>query len=129
MSRVQIILTPAGERLAIMPADDYEALVAQAGSPDEDRADLARIDEILAATKRGESEPISSEAMKRILSGDSRVKVWREERGLSQGQLAAKAGIKANYVSMIESGKRAGTAAMLKRIAAALRVDLDELVD
>jgi len=30
---------------------------------------------------------------------------------------------------MIESGKRAGTAAKLKRIATALEVDLDELVD
>lgn len=129
MSRVQIILTPAGERLAIMPAEEYEALVAQATSAEEDAADLARIDEVLAAKERGDSTAISSDAMKRILGGENPVRVWRERRGLSQGELAAKAGIVTSYLNMIENGKRVGTAAKLKRIATVLGVDLDELVD
>jgi antitoxin component HigA of HigAB toxin-antitoxin module len=126
MSRVQIILTPAGERLAIMPAEDYESLVTKAGNADDDRADLARIDEILAETKRGDALPL--EGMKRILAGESPVRVWREFRGLSQAKLATKAGIVASHVNMIENRKRAGTVAKLKRIASALGVDLDDLV-
>lgn len=96
---------------------------------EEGAADLAQIDEILAARERGESTAISSDAMKRILGGENPVRVWREERGLSQGELAAKAGIVTSYLNMIENGKRAGTAAKLKRIATVLGVDLDELVD
>ena len=75
MSRVQMILTPAGERLAIMPAEDYESLVAQAASIDQDRADLARIDEILADERRGDALPL--DGMKRI----SRVKARCESGG------------------------------------------------
>jgi len=128
MSRVQIILTPAGERLAIMPAEDYEALIAQASARDEDAADLARIDALVAAKERGKSNPLPLEAMKRILSGESPVRVWREVRGMTQAELAAKSGTVASHISMIEKGERAGTTAKLRRIAAALGVGLDDLV-
>jgi ribosome-binding protein aMBF1 (putative translation factor) len=128
MSRVQIILTPAGERLAIMPAEDYESLVAQTTSADEDRADLARIDEIVASTASGGSSAIALDATKRLLAGENPVRVWREARGLSQKDLAAKTGIGASMISMIESGERTGSPANLKRIATALEIELGELV-
>lgn len=128
MSRVQIILTPGGERLAIMPADEYEALVRRAAAPDEDAADLARIDELLAANERGESRSLSLEGTKRILAGENPVRVWREERGLTQKELADKAGVSGNHISMIELGQRTGKPATLKRLARALGADLDDLV-
>ncbi|MEO8668037.1 MAG: helix-turn-helix transcriptional regulator [Bauldia sp.] len=125
MSRVQIILTPSGERLAILPAEDYEALVAEAPRS-EDAADLARIDEILA--KRGKrGAPLPALGMKRLLAGENPVSVWREARGMSQAELAAKAGFGPSHINMIENGKRVGTVATLKRIARALEVDLDDL--
>jgi DNA-binding XRE family transcriptional regulator len=126
MSRVQIILTPGGERLAIMPAEEYEALVGQTINAEEDATDLARIDELLAAKERGAT--LSLEGTKRILAGESPVRVWREERGYTQKELAVKAGIGANHVSMIELGHRVGTTATLKRLAKALQVDIDDLV-
>ena len=128
MSRVQIILTPAGERLAIMPAEDYEALISQSANADEDKADLARIDEVLSVIQETGSNAISLEAMKRILAGENPIRVWREERGMSRKDLAAKAGIKPNYVSMIEGGERKGSPPILKRIAKTLGVDMEELV-
>ncbi|MEX0852169.1 MAG: helix-turn-helix transcriptional regulator [Bauldia sp.] len=111
-----------------MPAEDYEALIAHADSPDEDTADLARIDALVAAKGRGKANPLPLEAMKRILSGEGPVRVWRDVRGMTQGELAAKAGIKPNYLSMIEGGERRGSPATLKRIAAALDVDMEELI-
>jgi len=92
-----------------------------------DTADLARIDALVAAKERGKSNPLPLAAMKRILSGESPVRVWREVRGMTQAELAAKAGTVASYISMIEKGERAGTTAKLKRIAAALGVGLDDL--
>ncbi len=125
MSRVQIILTPSGERLAILPAEDYEALVARAPGS-EDVADLARIDQILARRgKRG--APLSAAGMKRILAGENPVRVWREARGLSVTQLAERTGFQPSHISMIETGKRVGTVAALRKIAVALDVDLDDL--
>ena len=128
MSRVQIILTPSGERLAILPAEDYEALVAEKTTAEEDRADLARIDEIVDARSRGKSNSIPLESMKRLLAGESPVRVWRELRGLTQKELGTKAKLGASMISMIESGDRTGSPANLKKIAAVLDVDLDDLV-
>jgi transcriptional regulator with XRE-family HTH domain len=55
------------------------------------------------------------------------VRVWREHRALTVQALAFAAEVSAPYVSQIESGKRQPTVAVLKRIAAALAVDLDDL--
>lgn len=128
MSRVQIILTPAGERLAIMPAEDYESLLARAAREDDDAADLARIDEVLADVAKTGSHALPLDAVKRILTGESPVRVWRENRGMSRKDLAEKAGVKPNYISMIEGGDRTGSPAILKRVATALGVDMEELV-
>lgn len=125
MSRVQIILTPSGDRLAILPAEDYEALIASRPLESEDAADLARIDEVVAS-KKG-SAPLAAAAMKKILLGESPIRVWREARGLSQKALAAKAGLAASHINMIENGRRVGTVATLRRIAGVLGVDLDDL--
>ena len=70
---------------------------------------------------------MSLEATKRILVGENPLRVWREERGLTQKELAARAGVGANHISMIEVGQRVGTTATLKRLAAALGADLDDL--
>jgi transcriptional regulator with XRE-family HTH domain len=64
----------------------------------------------------------------RMLDGESAIRVWREHRGLLQAELAQKAGISAAYLSQLESGKRTGTADVLGRIAAALGVDIDDII-
>lgn len=64
----------------------------------------------------------------RILAGENLVRVWREHRGLTVAGLAEKAGITQPYLSQIETGKREGTLATMKKIASALRVKLDDLV-
>jgi len=63
----------------------------------------------------------------RLLAGENPVKLWRENRGLSLTALAEKAEIGKGYLSQIESGGRKGTVQTLRRLAAALNVDLDEL--
>jgi transcriptional regulator with XRE-family HTH domain len=53
--------------------------------------------------------------------------VFREHRGITQTQLAESAGLRQAYVSQIEAGSRVGTIDVFKRIAEALRVDLEDL--
>ncbi|GMT40908.1 MAG: hypothetical protein IEMM0001_1643 [bacterium] len=56
------------------------------------------------------------------------LKVWREFRCMTQGQLAKQAGISQGQVALIECGKREGKVSVLKGLANALNVDLDDLV-
>ncbi len=57
------------------------------------------------------------------------LKARREARGLTQAQLAKKAGVTEAYVSMLESGKRkAPSLPALQRLAKALGVPVTELL-
>jgi len=64
----------------------------------------------------------------RIRAGESALRVIREYRGLTQAQLAEKAGIEQPQISAIENGRRTGTAQTLKALATALGAPLEVLV-
>lgn len=62
-----------------------------------------------------------------LLDGEQPVKVWREQRGLTQEALAGKAGISKAYLCQIETRKRVGALKTLKAIADALALRVDDL--
>ena len=53
----------------------------------------------------------------------------RAERGLSQEELAHRAGLNRNYVGMIEREENAATVDTMEQLAAALNVDATDLID
>lgn len=57
-----------------------------------------------------------------------RLKVVREEKGLSQTELAAKTGLQPSAVSHFESGRRSPSFDNLRRLADALNVTIDYLL-
>lgn len=120
----QIITTPNGERMVVLPEAEYERLLDAA----EDAADVAAIQKFEEKLAAGEEEFIPAEYVNRVLDGENRVAVWREFRGLTSKQLADAAGISQAYLSQIEGGKREGSIGTMKRIADALRLGLDDLV-
>jgi DNA-binding XRE family transcriptional regulator len=91
--------------------------------------DIRDYDAPKLAIESGEEELIPSSVVYVLMDGQNPVKVWREFRGLTQAQLAAQAGISTPYLSQIESGKRRGTAEVLTKIAKALQVTLDDIVE
>jgi len=122
---VQYLLTPKGERLAVLPASEYDALVETV----EDLEDIADAERIMARIRSGEEELIPHEIVKRIvLDRENPIRVYREYRGMTGKQLAEAAGLSAAYMNQIENGKRQGTFDVMAKIAKALRVDLDDLV-
>ena len=121
---VQTITTPSGERLVLLPEAEYRALV-EAAEDATDRAALARFRGRLQA---GEEELVPASVVDRILAGESRIKVWREHRGLTGSALARKAGVSQSFLSQIETGQREGTIDTLRKIATVLKVTLDDLV-
>lgn len=58
----------------------------------------------------------------------SRIRVWREHRGMTAKVLAEEAGIAQPFLSQIETGKREGTVDTLRSLADALGVTIDDLV-
>jgi DNA-binding XRE family transcriptional regulator len=82
---------------------------------------------MLARMQDANDELLPFEMVERMLDGESRLKVWREHRGLTVRALAEKAGVSASLISEIETGKKEGSIATLKAMAKALKVDLDDL--
>lgn len=90
--------------------------------------DIRAYDEAKQALAEGTEETIPAEVVFALLDGGNPVKVWREYRGLTQQQLADAAGISKPYLSQIENGKRTGSATVLRSLAKALAVDVDDLL-
>jgi len=120
----QIIITPSGERLVVLPEAEYRALVEAA----EDAADVEAVRAFERRLAAGEEELIPAEMVDRFLKGESPIRVWREHRGLTLKDLAAKAGIARPYLSQMETGKRDGTVNTMRKIADVLGVAIDDLV-
>ncbi len=56
-----------------------------------------------------------------------RLRQKRRQRGITQAALAAEAGISPSYLNLIEQGKRRIAGALLRRLAEALDLDMDEI--
>ena len=117
---MQTITSPKGETLVVLPLAEYESLI--------DASDVAEARRTIVNLKNGEDELIPGDITIRLVEGENPIRVWREHRGMSAKALADAASISAPYLSEIETGKKEGKVSVLKRIAAALNVDLDDLV-
>jgi len=89
---------------------------------------LEDLEDILAAMNARGGQPMPLEWARRIVEGESAVRVWREFRGLSLRALAARAGVSAGYLSEIEAGKKPGSVEAYKALAEALDASVDWLV-
>ena len=120
---VQIIVTPNGERLVLIPEAEYKALLEAV----QDGDDAAHAHAFFGRLEAGQAELLPDAMVSRILDGESRITVWREHRGLTATAVARAAGITAPTLSQIENGVRTGSVDVLRRIAGALRVNLDDI--
>lgn len=118
--------TNKGE-VAILPRKEYEIRAAKAQEADEDFG-TAR----LVARARKEIAAgmplIPKQVVDRIAGGESALRALREWRGKTQIYIAHKTKIGQGYISDLESGRRKGATAALKKIADALEVPLDLIV-
>lgn len=89
----------------------------------EDLADLQAYDR--AKADGGESIP--ADAVKRMIDGESPLRVYRELRGLSQSALSRASNVNRIQINDIEAGRSSGSVATLKKLAEALSVSLDDL--
>lgn len=119
-----VFTTPRGEELVVLSKAHYKRLVEAA----EDAFDIAAVNEIRRRIDAGEEEMIPSEVVNRLIEKkESRLRIWREYRGLTLEALAKKASLSTPYLSQIETGKKPGSVSVLKRIAKVLKLDLDHI--
>jgi DNA-binding XRE family transcriptional regulator len=114
----KFVVTPGGEKLAILPAEEYEtmrdALVHQSA---------------MADYRAGRIGALSLDETRALLAAPTPLAFWRAKRGMTQAALAKAAGTTQPHVADLESGKHGGSLEVMARIAKALKVKVDDLVD
>ena len=119
-TRVQVIERDGEPAFYVVPADLW-SVVREAI---EDAEDAAAYAEAIAA---GDGVTYPAAVAHAMMDGCHPVRAWRVHRGLTLQALADKAGVSKPYISQIEGGKRAGTAATIRKLARALGVSMDAL--
>ena len=128
-SNVQFIRTPGGGDLAVLPRNEYDRLVALAAEVQEDAAASRLVRSSTRALREGREVVLPKTVADRLANGDNAVRVIREWRDMIQGELAVAVGISQNYLSEIETGRRKGPAELQKKLARALGVPIDLLIE
>ena len=118
-------------------ADGADGRAVKMGDHTEDLQKLMDDAEVLADVKaydaakgrldRGDDELIPLEITERRLAGESPVKTWRDQRALTQEELANVSKVSRAMIAAIEAGHKTGGIATLKKLARALKVDLENL--
>jgi hypothetical protein len=74
-----------------------------------------------------DQETVPDAVVARLIEGQNPITVWREHRGMTLRALAEATGLDPGYLSQLENRKRVGPVATMKKLAAALRLNLDDL--
>ncbi|CZT36070.1 helix-turn-helix domain-containing protein [Rhizobium sp. 9140] len=105
-----------GKAFVLVPEDEFEDMI-----------DTIEANRIMARINAGE-ETWPAELVYELFETDSRIRTFRKYRGFSVSDLAAAAGISEQELSDIESNRKTVSVDVLKRIATALKLDIDDLV-
>lgn len=111
-------------KMVTIPQAEYDRLREAA----DDLADLRAFDGAKAALAAGDDELVPAEHAKRLIAGESPLRVWRELRGLSQVKLSAASRVNRVQIADIEAGRGKGSVATLRKLADALGIRVDDLV-
>ena len=115
-----IVVTPSGEELVLLARTDFDAM--------RERIDAAAHEATMAAVARGEQDLLTAEETVAALDAPTPLAFWRLKRGLTQKQLSQAVGVSQSYIADLEVGRRRGDAALVKRLARALRLRMEDLV-
>lgn len=113
--------TPSGDEMIVMPRAEFDEL--------RDALDAAEAARAIAEIAAGKQELLTEEETRAALAAPSLLAFWRAKRGLTQSELARRAGISQSYLALIEGGRRVGDAALYLRLARALNVRVEDLIE
>ena len=103
-----------------IPRAEYDRLREAA----EDLTDMLAYDRAVADP----GEAIPADAVKRMIEGESPVRVYRDWRGHTQTALATLSGVNRVQIADIEARRSNGSIETMRKLAAALNVTVDDLI-
>lgn len=104
-NNVQVIEQNGNPAFAVIPWADYQSLISK------------------------KEVWFPNEVVKANIRGDSLIKAWREYKGLTQKELAKKAGIKQPALARMEKPGANPRTSSLSKLAVALGVSIEQLID
>jgi DNA-binding XRE family transcriptional regulator len=113
------IIQRKGKPFAVVPWSDYKRLLQNTEMLEDVRA--------FDAAKARAEEAFPSAVATRLIKGENPIRVFRAYRQLTQEQLAKKAGIARAYLAELETGRKQGSISVVKKIAEAMGLDLDDI--
>ena len=116
MTKPQIITSPSGEELVVVPRSEYEDLV-----------DALAARKVEAAPAAGREELLAAEEAAALLAAPTPLAFWRKKRDKTQAQLAAEVGVSQNFLSDLERGKAKGDVRLYAKLARSLKLSIDDL--
>lgn len=87
-----------------------------------------RADERARGKAAARRDYLSAAETRRLLLGESPVRIWRQKRALSQRALAKAAGVGASYLAEIEIGRKPGSLDAIGKLAGVLEIRIEDLV-
>lgn len=122
--KVQMIEKNGRPEWAVIPYAEYKRLIEAA----ENMEDVRDYDAVKKALVSGSEELVPADVADQILNGENPIRVWRKHRSLKVSDLARACGLTPAAVSQIEKGKRSPSVETVKAIAAALNVEVDDII-
>jgi DNA-binding XRE family transcriptional regulator len=119
------ITTPAGEELVLLSRADFDALQEAL----ENSRDAIKATKTMAALAGGAQEMLTAEEIEAALAAPTPLAFWRAKRGVTQKALATAIGASQSYIADLETGRRRGDPALFLRLAKALRLRMEDLVE
>jgi DNA-binding XRE family transcriptional regulator len=119
---IQIIEHDGRPEYVVIPFAEWKTVADRL----EELEDIIEAKSISSAIAAGE-ETFPHDFSKRLTSGESPLKVWREHRGITLAALAERCGVSASALSQIEHGKRSPSVDLLGKLSQALNCDMDDL--
>jgi len=107
----QIIIQNGKPAFAVIPWDEYQKLIHKQVTSDEPDAWFP------------------NEVVKANVRGDSLIKAWREYFKLTQAELAAKAGMKQSSLARLEKNTTSPRKSTLTKLAKAMGIEVEQLID
>ena len=114
---IQTTISPDGERLVTMTAEEYQDLL--------DGRDAAVAMREIAA---GIMPTIAEADLDAYLAAPTPLAFWRKHRSMTQIELSLAADISQPYLAQLENGQREGAVSVYARLAKLLNVRIDDLV-
>jgi DNA-binding XRE family transcriptional regulator len=113
---IQTIVSPSGDELVVLSRQEDQDLL-------DARDHAAAMREVASG-----ADTLTHAELDEYLAAPTPLAYWRKRRDLTQARLASRVEISQPYLAQLESGRRVGDVTLYAKLAAVLRLRIEDLV-